>query len=71
MTEGPLKWNEVWVGQLIREPGNPKRYRVVAIIGNPDRIIVRAVGGTNRRTIRRESLELAWFSAGATRAEEA
>lgn len=60
-----LKWDEVWVGQLVKQHDNPKRYRVVAIINNPDRVRVRVLGGINLRTVSRESLEIAWFPAGA------
>jgi hypothetical protein len=62
-----VKFGEVWVGQTIHapEPGHRKKYTVLSIMENPDRIVVRAVGGTNRRTISREEMELRWFPAGA------
>jgi hypothetical protein len=70
MIPRPVKFDDVWIGQLISEPQNPKRYKVISIRSNPDQVVVRAVGGTNVRTIVRESLELAWFPAGARPAEE-
>jgi hypothetical protein len=65
-----VKFDEVWNGQLIKEHGNAKRYRVISIRSNPDQIVVRAVGGKNTRTVIRESLELSWFPAGALPAED-
>ena len=65
----PVNFDDIWMGQLISEPGNPKKYRVISIRNNPDQVVVRAVGGTNMRTIVRESLEIAWFPAGALPAE--
>lgn len=64
----PLRFDEVWTGQLIREANNPKRYRVVAIM--PNKIVVRALGGSNRRSIDRTGLELSWFPAGAVISED-
>jgi hypothetical protein len=65
-----LGFNDIWIGQMIREPGNAKRYRVISIRSNPDQIVVRAVGGRNTRTILRQSLEIAWFPAGAVPAKD-
>lgn len=66
-----LRFDGIWIGQLLREYGNGhKRYRVISIATNPDRVTVRAVGGTNRRTIDRAALELCWFPAGATKSRE-
>ena len=58
-----LKFDEIGLGQVIRERGGSKKYRIVSILINPDRLLVKAVGGQNRRTVLRESLELAWTSA--------
>jgi len=68
--DAAIRFDELWNGQLIREHGNTKRYRVISIRSNPDQIVVRAVGGKNTRTITRESLEIAWFPAGALPAED-
>jgi hypothetical protein len=65
-----VRFDDVWIGQLISEPGNPKKYRVISIRSNPDQIVVRAVGGKNVRTISRESLEIIWTPAGALPAED-
>ena len=58
-----MKFDEVGLGQMIKERGSSKEYRVLSILVNPDRLIVKAVGGKNRRTVSRESLEIVWTSA--------
>jgi hypothetical protein len=66
----PVRFDDIWIGQMISEPGNLKRYKVISIRSNPDQIVVRAVGGRNTRTIIRESLEISWFPAGAIPTED-
>lgn len=64
----PVKFDEVWVGQLLEEYGNSRsKYRVVSILTSPDRLAVRRLGGHNLRTVRRESLELCWFPERMTK----
>lgn len=64
-----LKFDEAWVGQSIIESHNPKRYVITSI--ESAGVMVRAVDGTNLRAIDMIALELNWFPAGATLAEEA